>query len=129
MTKGREHKTQFISHVTQCAVGSVNLQMLKGGKEPQARRSGSSAGCHSSPVLPRRPWTDLRCRGKDTERADSGRHLSVGQTSTAARALVKKIYSCNHIHSFSSRAAAFLKREFKSCCSLILKIYLIANLG
>ena len=93
-------KTQLVSCVTTQAVSNVNLQMLMAGKGPQAHRNGSSTGHHSSLMLPRRPWTDLRCREKDTERAGSVRHFSAGQTFTAARALVKTTDKLSHSFSF-----------------------------
>ena len=107
--KAENINPQFISHMTDQAVPNVNLQTLKGGKGPQARRNGSSAARRFSLTLPRRPWTDLRCGYKDTERADSARHFSVGHDFTAARALVKKRDSSNHVHSVSSGVVHFWK--------------------
>jgi hypothetical protein len=104
-------KTQdTISHMGNGTAGSMNSQTLQGGKGPQARRSGSSAGHHSSPGLPRQPWTDSRCGDKDIERADAVWHLSVGQACTAASALVKKIHSCNHVYSVSSRTVTVFEK-------------------
>lgn len=102
-------RTWLISHVTSQVAPSMHLQMLKGGKGPRARRSGSSAGHRFSLALPRQPWTDSHCRDKDTEGASSVRRFSAGQTSTAARASVKN--SRNHVHSVSRTLVHFGKRN------------------
>lgn len=73
-TRGREQRGP--THNTCDRVGRCDSQMPMGGKGPRVRRSGSSAGCHSSPTLPRQPWTDSHCGDKDTEEAASVWHLS-----------------------------------------------------
>lgn len=79
-------KARILSRARGQAIFGVNLRTPEGGKGRRARRSGSSAGCRFSLALPRRPWTDSRCRDKDTGGAGSVRQSGVGHTFTAARA-------------------------------------------
>ena len=63
----------------------VDLQTLTAERGRQARRSGSSAGCHSSPARPRQPWTGWRCGDKNraglNEASQRGSNAPSGESS------------------------------------------------
>ena len=75
----------------------VDLQTLTAERGRRARRSGSSAGCRSSPARPRRPWTGWRCGDKNraglSEASRRGSNAPSGESSG----------QLSHSHPFSFR--------------------------